>query len=113
MYLHTHTHTHTILTHTYHSLTFIHTHTHRIRNLFEAYIPGSNGTTASSNPALIAIPVAATVYMGLLYLFVVVTFFLASFVDPGIYPRGEWQQVDTVMVSMVIICEKYFVGVHL
>ena len=51
--------------------------------------------------------------MGLLYLFVVVTFFLASFVDPGIYPRGKWQQVDTVMISMVIICEKYFVGVHL
>jgi len=93
-----------------------HTHTHRIRNLFEAYIPGSNGTTASSNPALITIPVAATVYMGLLYLFVVVTFFLASFVDPGIYPRGEWQQVDTIMVSILlaeIICEKYFVGVHL
>jgi len=65
-----------------------------IRNLFEAYIPGSNGTTASSNPALIAIPVAATVYMGLLYLFVVVTFFLASFVDPGIYPREQTDEED-------------------
>ena len=59
-----------------------HTHTHRIRNLFTYYI-GKGG-------AMVAIPIAATVYMGLLYLFVVATFFLASFVDPGIYPRGEW-----------------------
>ena len=72
--LHTHTHKHTH-THT-------HTHTHRIRNLFTYYI--------SRGGAMVAIPIAATVYMGLLYLFVVATFFLASFVDPGIYPRGEW-----------------------
>ena len=65
-----------------HSQTRAHTHTytHRIRNLFDSYI---------SQGVMVAIPIAATVYMGLLYLFVVATFFLASFVDPGIYPRGE------------------------
>ena len=67
-YTHKHMHTHT------------HTYTHRIRNLFDSYI---------SQGVMVAIPIAATVYMGLLYLFVVATFFLASFVDPGIYPRGE------------------------
>lgn len=38
---------------------------------------------------LMIIPIVAVIYMGLLYLFVVSTFFLASFVDPGIYPRGK------------------------
>lgn len=38
---------------------------------------------------LVIIPIVAVIYMGLLYLFVVSTFFLASFVDPGIYPRGK------------------------
>ena len=37
---------------------------------------------------LIAIPIVGIVSMGLLFFFVVTTFFLASFVDPGIYPRG-------------------------
>lgn len=41
------------------------------------------------NQRLMIIPIVAVIYMGLLYLFVVSTFFLASFVDPGIYPRGE------------------------
>ena len=40
-------------------------------------------------PELIAVPIVGIVYMGLLYIFVVTTFFLASFVDPGIYPRGQ------------------------
>ncbi len=39
---------------------------------------------------LIVIPIVGIVYMGLLYILVVTTFFLASFVDPGIYPRGEF-----------------------
>lgn len=42
----------------------------------------------SRGGTFVVIPIAAVVYMGLLYLFVVSTFFLASFVDPGIYPRG-------------------------
>ena len=40
------------------------------------------------------IPILAAITMGLLYLFVLSTFFLASFVDPGIYPRGESHYVD-------------------
>ena len=40
------------------------------------------------NGLLAIIPIVAVVYMGPLYLFVVSTFFMASFVDPGIYPRG-------------------------
>lgn len=40
------------------------------------------------NELFAIIPIAAVVYMGPLYLFVVSTFFMASFVDPGIYPRG-------------------------
>ncbi len=51
-----------------------------MRNLMTYYM--DRGT-------LIIIPIVAVVYMGLLYLFVVSTFFLASFVDPGIYPRGK------------------------
>ena len=38
---------------------------------------------------LLIIPVVCVIFQGLLYLFVVSTFFLASFVDPGIYPRGK------------------------
>ena len=38
---------------------------------------------------LMIVPIVAVISMGLLYLFVVSTFFLASFVDPGIYPRGK------------------------
>ena len=48
------------------------------------YYLGENG-----GGVYVIIPIAAVIYMGLLYLFVVSTFFLASFVDPGIYPRGE------------------------
>lgn len=40
------------------------------------------------NGLLAIIPIVAVVYMGPLYLFVVSTFFMAAFVDPGIYPRG-------------------------
>ena len=42
-----------------------------------------------SERIFIIIPIVGIVYMGLLYILVVTTFFLASFVDPGIYPRGE------------------------
>ena len=38
---------------------------------------------------LLVVPVFATVSQGLLFLLVCSTFFLASFVDPGIYPRGK------------------------
>ena len=34
------------------------------------------------------VPILGTVFMAVLYLFVCSTFLLASFVDPGIYPRG-------------------------
>jgi hypothetical protein len=51
-----------------------------IRNLFLHY---------HELGVLIVIPVVATVYMLLLFLFVVTNFFLCSFVDPGIYPRGK------------------------
>lgn len=54
-------------------------YSHRIRNIFGIF---------NSGPHL-AIPVFATIYMGVLYLLVLSTFFLASFVDPGIYPRGK------------------------
>jgi hypothetical protein len=50
-----------------------------MRNLMTFYL---------SRGPLAIIPIAAVIYMGPLYLFVVSTFFMASFVDPGIYPRG-------------------------
>ncbi len=50
---------------------------------------------------LIVIPIVGIVYMGLLYVLVVTTFFLASFVDPGIYPRGEFV---LVWVGGVCVC---------
>ena len=50
-----------------------------VRNIFEKYI---------NEGALVAVPVAATVLQGLLFLLACSTFFLSSFVDPGIYPRG-------------------------
>lgn len=53
----------------------------RMRNLMMFYLNKENKT-------LVIIPIVAVTYMGPLYLFVVSTFFLASFVDPGIYPRG-------------------------
>lgn len=53
----------------------------RMRNLMMFYLNNENKTLA-------IIPIVAVIYMGPLYLFVVSTFFLASFVDPGIYPRG-------------------------
>lgn len=62
---------------------YTHTHTHSIRNLFLYY---------EDKGSLLVIPVMATVYMGLLFLFVIANFFLCSFVDPGIYPRGEQNQ---------------------
>ncbi|KAL5477878.1 hypothetical protein EMCRGX_G024732 [Ephydatia muelleri] len=55
-----------------------------IRNIFGIF---------NSGPHL-AIPVFATIYMGVLYLLVLSTFFLASFVDPGIYPREPTDEED-------------------
>ena len=81
-----------------------HAHTHSsdfpsIRNLFLYY--EDKGT-------LLVIPVVATVYMGLLFLFFTTNFFLASFVDPGIYPRG----ILYIHIHVCIICpmlQSYYV----
>ena len=54
----------------------------RMRNIFEYYIK------VHTNKALLAIPIAGTSYMLLMYLFVLSMFFLSSYIDPGIYPRG-------------------------
>ena len=53
---------------------------------------------------LIVIPIVGIVYMGLLYILVVTTFFLASFVDPGIYPRGEFVLVCGWCVCVCVLC---------
>ena len=52
---------------------------HRIRNIFQEY---------ASQGLLLIVPIVATAYMGVMFLFVLTTFFLTSFVDPGIFPRG-------------------------
>ena len=54
----------------------------RVRNIVEALL-------RLDNSVLLVVPVFAAVSQGLLFLLVCSTFFLASFVDPGIYPRGE------------------------
>ena len=59
-------------------------HPRSIRNLFLHY---------QEQGVLIVIPVVGTVYMGLLFLFVAANFFLCSFVDPGIYPRGKESRI--------------------
>ena len=69
------------------------THTNRMRNLVTFYI---------DKGALVAIPIAGIVFMGILFIFVVCTFFLASFVDPGIYPRGEC--VCVCVFEFEIVC---------
>ena len=38
---------------------------------------------------LLAIPIVGIVINVILYIFILSTFFLASFIDPGIYPRGK------------------------
>ena len=73
--------------------TCIHHHKHSIRNLFLYYV---------DKGILLAIPIAATVYMGLLFLFVTTNFFLSSFVDPGIYPRGECTGGGVRVVSVLV-----------
>ena len=60
-------------------------HPRSIRNLFLHY---------QEQGVLIVIPVVGTVYMGLLFLFVAANFFLCSFVDPGIYPRGKESRIE-------------------
>ena len=76
----------------------------RVRNIFEALL---------NQGFLLAVPVFATVSQGLLFLLVCSTFFLASFVDPGIYPRGKpgWDtptytstDVDMVPVFVSVVC---------
>ena len=54
----------------------------RVRNIYEAL-------ERMEQRVLLVVPVFATVSQGLLFLLVCSTFFLASFVDPGIYPRGK------------------------
>ena len=52
------------------------------------------------------VPILGTVFMVVLYLFVCSTFLLASFVDPGIYPRGMY---TTTHVYLVCVCLCVFV----
>ena len=62
----------------------------RIRNLFEKATEFQ--TTPDDRPFTsvpVVVPVVATVMQGLIYLLACSSFFLSSFVDPGIYPRGE------------------------
>lgn len=54
----------------------------RVRNIYEAL-------ERMEQRVLLVVPAFATVSQGLLFLLVCSTFFLASFVDPGIYPRGK------------------------
>ena len=48
---------------------------------------------------LLAIPIVGIVVNVVLYMFILSTFFLASFIDPGIYPRGKC----TIKVGGVLI----------
>jgi hypothetical protein len=67
-----------------------------IRNLFLHY---------HELGVLIVIPVVATVYMLLLFLFVVTNFFLCSFVDPGIYPREHTDEEDDFRQPLYKVAE--------
>lgn len=59
-----------------------------IRNLFSFYLQDDKDIV------LVSVPTVGAVYMALLYLFVVTTFFLTSFIDPGIYPREHTEEED-------------------
>lgn len=65
-----------------------------IRNIFEYYI------RYEPNRIYLIIPVLAGSYLIPMYLFVMSTFFLASFVDPGIYPRGEYP----ILIESWVFC---------
>lgn len=53
---------------------------------------------------LLAIPIVGIVVNVILYMFILSTFFLASFIDPGIYPRGKCIiKVGGVMVTWLIV----------
>ena len=45
---------------------------------------------------LLAFPIVGIVYNVVLYMFILSTFFLASFIDPGIYPRGTCTYTHTL-----------------
>ena len=69
-----------------------------IRNLFLFY---------KDEGILLVIPIVATVYMGLLFSFVATNFFLCSFVDPGIYPRGQYTTPQTTCTCMCLTVPDY------
>lgn len=62
---------------------------YRMRNIFDKYM--DDGLNA-------LVPILGTVFMVVLYLFVCSTFLLASFVDPGIYPRGTYVCIHVFVV---------------
>lgn len=53
----------------------------RMRNLMTYFVENER--------ELLAIPIVGIVVNVVLYMFILSTFFLASFIDPGIYPRGK------------------------
>ena len=55
------------------------------------------------------VPILGTVFMAVLYLFVCSTFLLASFVDPGIYPRGT---IVCSVCMFICVCVCVCVCVH-
>ena len=64
---------------------------------------------------LLAIPIVGIIYNALLYMFILSTFFLASFIDPGIYPRGthicKYTIVNVIAYMYVFVYTMYLYGV--
>jgi hypothetical protein len=66
-----------------------------IRNIFNYYI--QLASLPGQGYYYLIIPVVAAIYLLFMYFFVMSTFFLTSFTDPGVFPRG-----NTVTKLMIV-----------
>ena len=83
---------------------------HIIRNILNIVIGIIILFLICSTPYFYTISIGIVIYIGMLAIFVIANFGLATFMDPGIYPRGNYNNCYFLFLKMVSLKVLYTIA---